>query len=338
MQLLCSGASKTIKSIKKTVEIMNTQFKVIIKGRLAFGTQKCYESMIEHYRRRLELYYRNDIFFKDEEHFKEEDFVISMPRTTMPMCSEKTWKNTVNLFNELRTFAIAGSFSIWVLDYDGKVLVKEEIVTPQGDKFVTSTYLRGASLLETKGKEEEAIELFDKAIEKYEAYEEAYERRGVANHRLGRFEDAMLDFSKSLNLYFNPEALLGRAIVKRSLGDLKGALVDLDLAVKNSVPYQPIFWASRRVKGEVHLELNQLQEAIFELKLVTKRAFKETDPNFKHRRKAWEMYAITLEKAGMRTDSAAAFQSSKSIEIIVEKKPAPKEPVKPVQKQRFAMA
>lgn len=317
---------------------MNTQFKVIIKGRLAFATQKCYDQMIEHYNRRLELYYKNDIFLKDDSHFLADEFVINIPRTALPPCSEKTWKNTINLFNELRTFAVAGEMHIWVLDYDGKQLIQEATILPQGDKYVTSTYNRGVSFLRKPGKEEDAIELFNMAIAKYESYEQAYERRGVAYHRLGKFEDAILDFTKSINLYINPDALLGRAIVKRSLGDLKGALVDLDLAIKNAVPYQPVFWASRRVKGEVHLELSQLDEAIFELKLVTKRPFKPNDPNFAHRRKAWETYAITLEKAGKRTDAAAAFQAAKSIDITPEVAAGHKEASKPVKKQNLAMA
>ncbi len=297
---------------------MNTSFKVIIKGRLAFGTQKSYDAMIEQYQRRLEQYYKNDIVLKGEEHLFGEERIIYVPRTTFLIMTEKTWKNTINLFNELRTYAVAGELGIWVLDSEGKQLLAEAIIMPQGDKFATSEYNRGVSFLTKKGKEEQAIESFNKAIDKYEGYEQAYERRGVACHRLGRLEDAILDFTKSISLHVNPEAYLGRAIVKRALGDTVGALVDLDLAVKNAVPYQPVFWAARRIKGECHLELSQLEEAIFELKLVTKRPFKSTDPNYAHRRKAWETYAITLEKAGKRTEADAAFQAAKTLELTHE--------------------
>ena len=317
---------------------MNTQFKVIIKGRLAFGTPKSYEMMIEQYRRRLEQYYKNDILLKGEDHLFEEELVINVPRTAIPLCSEKTWKNTINLFNELRTYAVSGMMNIWILDVEGKQLLHEAIILPQGDKFATSSYNLGVSLLKKSGKENEAIELFTKAIEKYEGYEQAYERRGVAYHRLGRFDDAMLDFTKSISLNINPDALLGRAIVKRSLGDLNGAIEDLDLAIKNAVPYQPVFWASRRVKGEVHLDLSQLDEAIFELKLVTKRPFKPSDPNFAHRRKAWETYAITLEKAGRRTDAEAAFQAAKKIEVISPVHQVSNDKQMPVVKQRLVTA
>ena len=324
---------------------MNTSFKVIIKGRLAFGTQKSYDMMIEQYRRRLEQYYKNDIILKTEEHLFDEERVIDIPRTTILIMSEKTWKNTINLFNELRTYAVAGIMHIWVLDGDGKQLLHEAIIMPQGDKFATSEYNRGVTLLSKKGKEEQAIECLNKAIDKYEGYEQAYERRGVAYHRLGRFDDAILDFTKSLSLNVNPDAFLGRAIVKRSLGDITGAVADLDLAIKNAVPYQPVFWAARRIKGECHLELSQFEEAIFELKLVTKRPFKSSDPNFAHRRKAWETYAITLEKAGKRTEADAAFQAAKSLEITHETMTIAvniingvKEVPKPVKKQKPVLA
>ena len=197
-------------------------------------------------------------------------------------------------------------------------MLHEAIILPQGDKYATTQYNRGVTLLRKTGKEEKALEFLTKAIEKYEGYEQAYERRGVANHRLGRLDEAMMDFTKSISLNINPEALIGRALIKRQLGDIAGALVDLDLAVKNAVPYQPVFWAARRIKGECHLELSQLEEAIFELKLVTKRPFKPSDPNFAHRRKAWETYAITLEKAGKRTEADAAFRAAKSIEVVAE--------------------
>ncbi len=295
---------------------MNTSFKVIIKGRLAFGTQKSYDMMIEQYTRRLEQYYKNDIVLKGEDHISEELLAITVPRTTFEITSEKTWKNTINLFNELRTYAVAGVMHIWVLHVEGKQLLHEAIILPQGDKYATTQYNRGSSLLRKPGKEEKAIEFLTKAIEKYEGYEQAYERRGVANHRLGRLDEAIMDFTKSISLNINSEALIGRAIIKRQLGDMEAAIADLDLAVKNAVPYQPVFWAARRIKGEYHLEMSQLEEAIFELKLVTKRPFKPTDPNFAHRRKAWETYAITLEKAGKRTEADAAFRAAKSLEVV----------------------
>lgn len=324
---------------------MNTSFKVIIKGRLAFGTLKSYEMMIEQYRRRLELYYKNDIILKTDEHLLDDSLSIFIPRTTLQITTEKTWKNTINLFNELRTYAVAGIMHIWVLDSEGKQLLHEAVIMPQGDKFATSEYNRGVAYLSKQGKEEQAIESLTKAIDKYEGYEQAYERRGVAHHRLGNFEEAVLDFTKSISLNINPDALLGRAIVKRSLGDLTGAVADLDLAIKNAVPYQPVFWAARRIKGECHLELSQLEEAIFELKLVTKRPFKTTDPNFAHRRKAWETYAITLEKAGKRTEADAAFQAAKTLELTHETSiktanliGAMSESPKPVKKQKAVLA
>jgi tetratricopeptide (TPR) repeat protein len=289
-------------------------FKVIIKGSLEFGTRKSYDMMVAHFVKRLESYYKNDIILilKDETLFNEALVMIEIPRTNLN-CGEKTWKNTIGLMRELRSFAVAGELNIWVLDEKGEMLVNERVV-PQGDKLATTEYLRGIELLKKAGSEEKAIESFSRAIEKYERYAQAFERRGTAHSRMGNMDEALMDFSKSISLNKNAEAYFGIALVKMKLGDLKGASADFQLAIDNAVPYQPIFWMSRRVKGECHLKQNEMEKAIFELKLVTKRAFKENDPNFVYRKQAWQVYGESLLKAGSTMEAAAAFREALSIE------------------------
>jgi tetratricopeptide (TPR) repeat protein len=293
-------------------------FKVIIKGRLDFGTRKSYDMMVAHFIKRLESYYKNDIMLKGDSFFNEELMTIEVPRTLLN-CSEKTWKNTICLLRELRSFAVAGELFIWVTD-EMNVMLANEAIVPQGDKLATTEYLRGVEFLKKAGGEHKAIESLNRAIEKYEGYAQAFERRGLAHSKLGNIDEALMDFSKSLSLNKNAEAYFGMANLKMKLGDFKGALIDFQSAIDNSVPYQPIFWMARRVKGECHLKQNELEKAIFELKLVSKRSFKETDPNFHYRKQAWHCYGEALLKSGKTSDAATAFREALSIEscAIVE--------------------
>lgn len=292
------------------------QFKVIMKGSLEFGNKKSYDMMWAHYVKRLESYYRNDILFKDPLIFQEETQSIFVPRQQV-LCAEKTWKNTSSMLRELRAFAVAGEFHIWVLD-EKNALVFEDNIVPQGDKVATMEYLRGVEALKKIGKEEFAIDCFTKAIEKYDRYYQAYERRGVAYFRLERYDDAIIDFSKSLSLNSFAPAFLGRGRVKMAMNDLEGALAEFQKAIDNSVPYQPIFWTARRIKGECHIKLNDYEKAIFELRLVTKRPFKETDPNYSYRKYAWQIFGEALLNKGVTQEANIAFREAHSIETCVE--------------------
>jgi tetratricopeptide (TPR) repeat protein len=289
-------------------------FKVIIKGSLEFGTRKSYDMMLAHFVKRLESYYKNDIILllKDDTFFNEELMMIDVPRTTLN-CGEKTWKNTISLMRELRSFAVAGELNIWVMD-EKNVMLASECVVPQGDKLATTEYLRGVEFLKKGGNEQKAIDSLTRAIEKYERYAQAFERRGTAYSRMGNTDEAMMDFSKSISLNKNAEAYFGMAKVKMKLGDMKGALIDFQAAIDNAVPYQSIFWMARRVKGECHLMQDEIEKAMFELKLVSKRPFKETDPNFKYRKQAWQSYGESLMKSGNSAEASSAFREALLIE------------------------
>ncbi len=295
---------------------MNHQFKVVMKGSLEFGNKKSYDMMWAHFAKRLESYYRNDLLLKDPTVFQEETLALVVPRQQV-LCAEKTWKNTVFMLRELRAFAVAGELHVWILD-EKNALISEETIIPKGDKVATIEYAKGISLLQKSGKEEQAIEAFTKAIEKYDRYAQAFERRGAASFRLGRLEDAIIDYSKSISFNNNSAAFLGRGRVKMAMNDMEGALIDFQKAIDNAVPYQPIFWTARRIKGECHMKLNDYEKAIFELRLVTKRSFKDTDPNHSYRKYAWQIYGEALLSKGINNEAAEAFKEAHSIETCVE--------------------
>jgi tetratricopeptide (TPR) repeat protein len=295
---------------------MNT-YRVTLKGHLDFVMPKTYDMVTAHFQKRLETYYKMDIALKGDDYFKPETLNLVVPRMEHFCGIEKTWKNTIGLLNEIRTYSVAGALHLWVQNEKNQ-LIAEESFLPVGDKMATTEYLKGI-VLSDKGKQEAAIVAFNKAIDKHNGYAQAYERRGVAYFRMGLLEDALLDFSKSNALMPNAEAFVGLAETKREMGDLEGAIEDLALSLKNCVPFQPVFWTTRRLKGEVHLALNQAKEAAFEFKFFTKRAFKDDDPNLPFKGRSWSMYVAALEKMGEKKEALEAAKQAKIMGFNIDK-------------------
>lgn len=288
-------------------------YKTIISGRLEFGSVKTFEKVIKMYQQRVENFYRTaEILIKSEEIFNEESHSLDIPRL-ITQASEKGLQNTLDLLDYIAQFAIAGDIRAWMTD-NGKVL-KHGFIEPNSDKAAVQAYLQGRELIEEKGKEKEAKAILSAAIEKYERHALAYERRGYVNFLLKNYNDAMYDFSKSIDLNpNNPDPYLGRAMVKMMQDDLVGAIVDLDNAIKRSIPLQPIYWKARRIKGECHLRLEDAAAAINELKLCTARNFNRDDSNYKWRQNAWFNYGKALAAAGKHNDAVQAFDQALKIE------------------------
>ena len=83
-------------------------FKSIFQGNLQFGNIKSYEKVIKMYDHRVENYYKNDVLFKLEEIFSEEDLTLKLPRTVVNI-TDKNWKNSVDLLQYVAQFAISGN-------------------------------------------------------------------------------------------------------------------------------------------------------------------------------------------------------------------------------------
>lgn len=287
-------------------------YKTIFSGHLEFGSPRSYEQVLKQFQHRTLNYYRNDILLKEEEIFKESSFSLTVPRL-IAESAEKSWKNTINLLKYINEFAIAGNFRVWVIS-EGK-LVEAVQIEPDSDKAAVQNFLKGRELLEEDGKENEAIKALNRAIEKFERHALAYERRGYINMRLRNYEDALYDFSKSIDINpNNPEPYWGRTHIKLHKDDIKGAIADLELCTKKSIPHQPIYWSARRLKGECHLKLGEFQKAVFEYKLVTKRKFTETDPNYKWRKLAFANYGKALIEIGEYSQAIDAFNGALAIE------------------------
>lgn len=286
-------------------------YKVIFSGHLEFGTERSYEKVLKMYTHRVENYYRNDILLDIEEIFNAEALTLNVPRF-IGQSSKKSFHNTLNLLEYVAQFAIAGSVNVWMID-NGKILV-EQLIEPMSDKVAVQAFLNGRQLVQD-GKEGEAIKALNRAIDKFSRHALAYERRGYINYKLRNYEDAMYDFTKSIDINpCNPEAYLGRANIKIIKGDLQGAITDLGLGVKQCIPLQPIYWNIRRLKADCHIKLEEHSKAIFELKLFTRRQFTPDNPNYKWRKNAFFNFGKSLLEVGEFAEAVKAFNDAVKIE------------------------
>lgn len=286
-------------------------YKVIVSGHLEFGNTRSYEKMFQSYKQRLETYYKQDVFFKLDENIGEGHTAIDIPRF-IGQTAEKTWRNTVSMLESIAQFAVAGNIHIWKLQ--DSVIAEQIILEPNCDKSAVQSFLRGRELI-IQGKEGEAREVLSEAIDKFERHALAYERRGHVNFLLNNLADAHYDFSKSIGINpHNPEAYVGRALVLMTQGKFQSAVEDLDLAIKSSIPHQPIYWKARRLKGEAHLERDEFQFAETELRFFLNRKFNQGDPNFGWRRKALFNYGRALLQTSKLREAVDAFDEALAIE------------------------
>jgi len=303
----------SIKALKKNKDLLIPQiaakmtYKTIFKGRLEFGSPKSYEKVLKMYQHRVENYYKSDILLVEEDIFDEATSALSVPRF-ITQGTEKSWKNTFSLLEYIAQFAVAGNFVAWMTN-EGKIM-HHGVVEPQSDKVAVQANLKGRDLMEEHGKESEAKAALSKAIEKYERHALAYERRGQVNLILKNYEDAMYDFTKSIDFAFgHPEPYLGRARVYIHKDDFKGAIADLEQAIKNSIPLQPIYWVARRLKADCHLKIEDYNGALPDLKFYSSRKFKAEDPNFLMKRGVSFKYGKVLLETGNFQEALTVFDS-----------------------------
>lgn len=283
-------------------------YKVIFSGRLEFGNSRTYDRVYKMYEHRKENYYRSEILLDETEFFNEETLSLDIPRF-ITHSSDKSWRNTINMLENVAQYAVAGDINGWMLN-EGKI-VKKSFIEPESDKAAVQSYRKGRELLSEAGREDEAIAALNRAIEKFERHAMAYERRGYINFVLKNYDDAEYDYSKSINLNpNNPNPYFGRAYIKMKHKSWEEAIADFDCVLKRSIPHQVIYWKARRIKSECHLRLNQYKEAAFDLKLFTKRNFDEGNPNLMWLKKAYFDYGFALFQLEDYKEAINAFNQS----------------------------
>ncbi len=291
-------------------------YKSIFKGRLEFGSSKSYDKVLKMYQHRVENYYRSDILLVEEDIFDKENSALDVPRF-ITQGSEKSWKNTLSLLEYVAQFAVAGNMGAWMTE-EGKVL-RHGTIEPQSDRVAVQAYIKGRKLSEEEGKEDEALASLNKAIEKYERHAQAYERRGRVNVMLQNYDDAIYDFTKSIDINPTlPETFLGRAGIYMLNKEWKKAIADLEMAIKCSIPLQAIYWKARRLKSDCFLKLGDHAGALNDLKFFTKRKFKEDNPNFQWKGRVMFTYGKSLIELEQYEEAIAVFNDLMEITEGIE--------------------
>jgi hypothetical protein len=259
--------------------------KTIIQGRLDFGTQNSYDKVAKMFQYRIDTYYKNEIIYKSEDIFFEEQLSLEVPRFVGNV-TDKSFKNTTDLLAYCAQFAVSGTIRAWLLD-NGEIL-QFELIEPSSDKAAVQSYIKGRSLIRESGKQDEAIAELSKAIEKHDRHAGAYERRAKTCFLLRNYSDALRDYNKCLGI--DPtiaSAYYGRARVLTLQDKWEEAIQDFDHAIKKSVALETTHWKARRLKAEAHMHLHDYAGALYELKLFVNRKFKKSDPNL-----AWRRWAL----------------------------------------------
>ena len=283
-------------------------YKTIVSGQLEFGTKKAYDKVHKMYLHRIENYYKNDLFINLDDGFNEENFTLHIPRIVTES-TKKNWKNTISLLEYLAQFSMAGRLTLFMVE--NGTIIEDELIEPVCDKVAVQAFLQGRSLEEEKGKEQEAMSAYDKAINKYERHAYAYEKRGYIKLKLKDLEGAFTDFSKSIAINPNiPEPFVGKGIVQMMRKEYKTATFDFESSCRNAIPLQSIYWQSKKMKAECHLNLGEHTEAIKELKAFCRRSFKPGDPNLNHVDWAWFNYGKALLEIGDSESALDIFNKS----------------------------
>lgn len=283
--------------------------KTIIQGKLLFSNANSFAKSLKMYEHRIEAYYKNDIIFEPEDIFKEEELVLEIPRLVRQLY-EKTFKNTVALIEYCSQFAVSGFVDAWLI-HEGNILIYKHL-EPVSDKVAVRQFIKGKALADEEGKEEEAIDALNKAIEKYDNHALAYERRARVNFILKKYHDAKRDYAKSLTIdATNPYPFAGRADVHILEEHWEEAIEDLETTIKLSVALQSIYWKSRRKKAMCHMKLNQFEKAEFDLKLFTRRNFTEDDPNFEWVPWANYQYGLVLNEVEKYDEALVELEKAK---------------------------
>ena len=284
--------------------------KVILQGQLEFGKERSYRLAFEMFEHLVDVRYKTALLI-DEEHFSEETHSLVLGRMVL-QASEKYFKNTISLIEQIAQFSISGNIGAWMVN-EG-TLLESRMIEPTNDKVVVQQFLKGRELSEKKGKEQEALEALEVVLGKYDKHSQAYERRGYLNYRLKNLEDALYDFTKSIKLYDrNAASYLGRGQIHFERKEFQEAVNDFEQATKTSVALQPMYWVARRKKAHGHIKLKQWKEAAFDLKLYTRRKFPEGDNNELWKKWAFSEYGMTLMELGQYEEAIEAFDEALSI-------------------------
>ena len=282
--------------------------KTIIQGRLEFGTQKSYEKVTKMFLQRLENYYKTDVFFKYEDIFKDDELSLEIPRHVSQV-TDRAFRTTTSLLGYCAQFAVAGSIRAWLIN-EGDI-VHFETLEPDSDKGAVQSFVKGRKLVKVKGKEGEALDALSLAIEKYDRHAQAYERRAKVNFLMKNYHDSLRDYNKCIDIDPTiPTAYYGKAKIHILREEYQEAITNLDESIKRSIALQTLYWKSRKLKAECHIQLKEWQKAAFDLKLFSNRVFENDNPNKFWLRWSHYQYGLVLLELEDFAEALKAFDKA----------------------------
>lgn len=286
-------------------------FKTIIQGRLEFGTEKAYGKVVKMFQYRVENYHKNNVIFKEEELFSDDDLTLEIPRYVANV-TEKSFKNTVSILKYCAQFAVTGSIRAWMIN-EGEIK-HFSTIEPDSDKGAVQSFLKGRKLVKEEGKQEEAISQLTKAIEKFNRNAMAYERRAKVNFILKNYHDALRDYNKSIAIDESiPTSYYGKAKCLMLKEEWEEAIECFEHTLKKSIALQPVYWKSRRLKSQCHINLKEYEKAAFDLKLFTNRRFGKENANYGWKRWAYFHYGLVLLELEQHKEALEALEKASEL-------------------------
>jgi tetratricopeptide (TPR) repeat protein len=251
--------------------------KCFFRGRLEFGNERTFEKVKTHFLNRIETMYRSDVLFSLETDFKEEEFAIELTRDTLAL-PEKSYRKSMDLLKELAQYGLAGRIKGWAID-TGRVIWADTIL-PNNEKDAVVTFKEALSISTLPGNEIKAIQLLNESLTSFKRNPLAYDRRGFISYKMGKYDDAIVDFEKSIKLFKdNPEPHygLGRCHqMKEDWTKMKQSMLD---AMKSSLPRESIYHTSRMFLGIALTNLGENEAAEKELLAFVQRPYDVEDHN-----------------------------------------------------------
>ena len=231
--------------------------RVIVFGRIDYKNKRSINFARDEYIRHAETKAKGDMVFRPEQIFGEDleaelDMLhIEFPRN-IHEAHGKTLTNTINLFEVLLQFAIAGRIDAFVLE-PGE-LPKQRVLMVNNDKSTVHAYAAGMEAFE-EGRYADAIGPFTDAVESYGKHVWALNARGDAYFELGELEKAEADYKAARDIYPDlPNPHLGLAKIAHARGQRAATIDGCDRAMKGSIPHQPGYWICALFKAEVLLD------------------------------------------------------------------------------------
>lgn len=212
-------------------------------------------------------------FIHASENYKKEDYLNA----------EKSIDLAINTDSSNYDFAILKAKICQKKDNNDKSIEILSGIASKRFKLDTVNYLIGQGYFgkstfyktkkDDKEKEKEylkiAISYYDKALNINNSFFEAFVGKQKAFHNLGLFDDALIILNKAISIFPDSLSLIyAWGVEKNALGDITGALIDLNRAIENKQLDLNEKATALRFRGFIYFDKDSFDRAISDLTLA----------------------------------------------------------------------